>query len=90
MDVVYCNLETLFPCVFPSVHTVDGHAMKTQHSERINQPALEKGVHQRAERGGDDCESTDVAYQGGDGGEDQSGISNGSKRGKQIWVESLL
>ena len=61
MDIVYCNLETLFPCVFGSVDTISDNAMKTHPSKGRNHSSLD------IEKESDVCGSTFSECQNDDG-----------------------
>ena len=43
LDIVYCNLETLFPCVFSSVNMIDDNPVKTRLSKHSDHPTSDKG-----------------------------------------------
>ena len=74
MDIVYSNLETLFPCVFGSLNTNDGNPVKTHPPKDNGYPASDE------EKESDVCDSKSSGYQNDDGCiKEETRVNNESK-----------
>ncbi len=74
MDIVYCNLATLFPCVFGSLNTNDGNPVKTRPPKDNGHPASDE------EKESDVCDSKSSGCQNDDGCiKEETRVNNESK-----------